>query len=591
MSSPAKTVYIQLRASGEALKADLSAMTGQLGTFGTAGKDAGTKISGGMTVASESFGKVAKAAGETAVVVEGALLALAKYSGVAAASAGNTETLVNSYRGLRIALDPSMFTVASVAVGILAEETIRLTLSRAKLIEQQSLIAAKGGLSISSVERSDATAGISGGDAGKTRSLQAALQSCLASNAGGVGAGLNMLGVSGSSTDPDLLQKIAKGFESIEDPAKRAAAAVAIFGADNAGIALEQLNSRFVSASEAVTKYGLVLDSVSRTQIYQFRKEFIDLKNAVTDFSELKGWWASFQQGAEIVAAAAEDMARRGEHSLAGLIEKYVPGMQALRGAMHGQQSLSSSELTQTPDSRRKNDVAQGMQADDMFAVAQGVATRATQTLEGVKAAQADAQSRASTAYSTLNTDQQKRQANPNDSSLLSGEQRFQLAQQQQSAAALASALSQKAAAMEQAADAEKRAQAAAEQLAAFQSGASERLNTLFQSATLQGMKSPTARSMYSGSIEIQRDSDRTTDSEKSGRAQIVTGQIRDAANAELLKNANAQLAEQLKEATERLNIFAKGLQKSTDDFAKGAATDQRHDNAALQVGEIQAKG
>ena len=585
MSAPVKTIFIELRASADRLKSDMADAGTALDRVGTAGQAAGSKIAGGVTVASESFGKLARDAGEAAVIVEGLLVAAAKYSGVAAASAGNTETLVNSYRGLRIALDPSIFTVASVAIGVLAEQTIRLTLARAKLIEQQSLIAAKGGLSVGSVEKSDLQASISGGGANAStiRSLQSALQSRSITAGGSVSSGLGMLGVSGSADDPDILAKIAAGFASIEDPAKRAEAAVRLFGEGLSGTALEQLNQRFAMGAAAVNQYGLALNATARTQIYQFRHDIESLKNPFVYLAEqVRASGDEMKSSLEQMAAAAWDMSGRANEAIGNLLLK-IPGLQALAGALRSinPRTLSPDELK--AGIRNNPDVQSGMQADDMFAIAQAAKQRASQTLEGLQAQQSAAQSRADAAYSTLDTDRKKRQADPHDTSLLTGDQRLSLAAQQQSASQLAIALGGKVTAMQEALDAQKQAEALAKQLADFQAGAAGRLNSLYQSATEQSIRDPLARQMFEGRLEVQRDADRTTPAEKQGRAQIVTGQLQAAAQAELLKNAQAVLAENAKESSARLAAFGKELQKSTDDLVKKAEGQRRIDAVEME--------
>ena len=149
MSAPVKTIFIELRASADRLKSDMADAGTALDRIGTGGAEAGRKVSAGVAVASESLGKLVRASVEAGVAVEGIIIAAAKYSGVAAASAGNTEGLVNSYRALRIALDPSDVHPRDHRDGhFWPEQTNRADVNaRAKLIEQQALIAAKSGLS------------------------------------------------------------------------------------------------------------------------------------------------------------------------------------------------------------------------------------------------------------------------------------------------------------------------------------------------------------------------------------------------------------------------------------------------------------
>ncbi len=91
-----KTVYIELRASAEKLRADMANAKGELATIGTAGSTAGQGIARGMDQASISVRKVAAAASEGAVALATAHSALsaavARYGGAVATSSVNTET-------------------------------------------------------------------------------------------------------------------------------------------------------------------------------------------------------------------------------------------------------------------------------------------------------------------------------------------------------------------------------------------------------------------------------------------------------------------------------------------------------------------
>jgi len=391
---------------------------------------------------------VKAAEGLTALVASHTLYtaAIARYSSTAIAGASSTDTLVNSYRGVRLALSPTPFTVATVAIGFLTEETIRLTNARARLIEQQSLISATTGLSVGAIQRIDATANLSGGSAANLRSLYSSLSARIDNQQSSVRSGLNTLGISsslgrqGESVDPALLQKIAEGFTSIEDPVKRAAAAVQLFGDDKAGEALRELGFSFVDASNAANKYGVTLDSLSRNQIFTARQDFLRLKDSLTDFSDIKGWWNGVETGAEIVAAATEDMAKRGAKAL----DDFIGRTTGLRGALAPLLTLPSTDL-----GSRQLSIRQGLVADDLFAQAQGTRVRQGETLEGQRSAQSDAQARADSAYSQLAKDAEKRRLDPHDPSLLGGDARFALATQQQSAAAVAVSIGEKVKAME----------------------------------------------------------------------------------------------------------------------------------------------
>ena len=279
MARRAGIVTIAVAAGTSKFRTDLGQAKLILRDFGQAGRRAGEDVAGGLAVATTGTRALVKAAGEAALAVEGIVLAVGHYSTAAVAGGSATENLVNGWRALRVALNPTVFTASTVALGILTEETVRLTLARARLIEQQSLIAAQTGLPIRSVQAIDTIASIAGdgANANTIRSLQSALQARSASDSRAVGSGLEMLGISGSAKDPDILAKIATGFSSIEDPARRAEAAVRLFGKDDAAEALQQLTGRFAAAYDAVNRFGLGLNATARTQIYQFRRDILSL--------------------------------------------------------------------------------------------------------------------------------------------------------------------------------------------------------------------------------------------------------------------------------------------------------------------------
>jgi hypothetical protein len=415
-------------------------------------------IFGSATVAARHGAEAFGALAASHVAAAGGL---AKFTASAASSVSTTDQLTNAYRALRLAISPTIFTSATLAAGVLVEETIRLTNARAKLIDQQSQFAASNKISFQSVDAIDTASRISGKNGNDVRGLYKTLQSRGESDPGAVNAGLAAIGVTGSLSDPATLGKIAAGFAAIEDPVDRAKAAVSIFG-ESSATALRELDATFSSGTDAVQRYGLALDKLSRTQIYQFRKEFTDLKSTLTDFSSLTGWWESVKQGSEIVAAALEDMTRRGLHSLDDLIGHYIPGLQALRASLDSVQKLPDKAGPQAgfDETNRK------LLADDLFAQSTVSRGRRRETLEGQKDIASDAERRSNSAFEKLKTDSEKRYINPKDPTLLNQQQRLNLAVEEQSAGALASATKRKVKAMEDEAAAAKEAEQAAAEIA-----------------------------------------------------------------------------------------------------------------------------
>lgn len=347
-------ITVDLEAHVAKYYADMQEAGKRLENLGKTGVAAGRSIATGMD---EGAGGVRRLAGQandseralqryaagvlqTTEAVAGFIAAhaiatgtLTHYTSAAASSAGATEQMVNSYRAVRLVLSPTMFTAASIAAGILVEQTVRLVNARAKLIDQQALFAASHGLSFQSIDLLDATSRVSGANPATVRALFQGLQGEWKSNQAGVQDALNRLGVAGAVGDPAILGRIAAGLHSVADPAKQAEIAIELFG-ERGGEALTTLNGHFANSAEAVHEWGTVIDELSRTQIHQFRQDLLDLKEALTDFSGVKAWWESFKTGTEIVAAAAEDMSKRAIHALDQMISDYLPGMTTLRMAL-----------------------------------------------------------------------------------------------------------------------------------------------------------------------------------------------------------------------------------------------------------------
>lgn len=437
MSTAVRTIYVELRASAEKLRADMAAGEVQLDRIGKSGKAAGTQISAGMDKAHESFGHVVKNATEAALAIEGAAKGIAKYSSIAAASGATTENLANTYRALRIALSPTPLTVATVATGLLVEETIRLTNARAKLIEQQALMAATKGRSIAGIEAIHGISSASGSNEGAVQGLIDAAEA--AKKTQGFKSALSSIGMSSDdfsqSSWPAFLAKVAQGFDSISDPADRARVAVQLFGKEHAGEALEQLTPAFANAAEAAGNLGYALNSTARQQITAFRHDLLDLKGALLDFSKERTWVDAVKSHTAEVTAAYYDMAKRGTSALGRLISKQT-GLGGL-----GVNPDDFPDDIGASERGRKESVRAGLSADDLLAQAQGSANRKAETFAGRLKAYQEAQAQYDATFTALVLDQQKRHADPNDPTLLTNDQRFGLAVRQQSSQGLAAGL------------------------------------------------------------------------------------------------------------------------------------------------------
>lgn len=473
----AGVITVDFVAQSGKLQADADQASGKLGKFGKAGQAAGRQIAGGMAEGAAGvrrLGSDAEKAGSsvarhTASLAHNAeavaalaashalaVAAMAKYTAGAAGSVGATDQLVNSYRLLRLVLSPTIFTAATLAVGVAVEETIRLVDARAKLIDQQSAFAAANRISFRAVDMLDATSHVAGTNPGTARSLYTGLQSQYATDQGGVQSALDKLGVSGSVGDPAILGRIAKGLHEVEDPAKQAQLAFELFGSQG-GAALETLDVRFAKSAEAVQKWGLTLDQVSRTEIHQFRQDLLDFKESFFDFSDIEASIQKFKQNTEILAAATENMAKRGIaalndfaqpiadvlNKLARIPEKTVPPPPMVPGATRGGPGGPTSQL-----------------ADDLQAQEEARRRRASEeTIEGQRQAAAEAERRSDEAMKKLRADAEAREAdrtarqtNPNlpqNTGLLTGEQREALAAEAQSGALLAEVTKQNVRQME----------------------------------------------------------------------------------------------------------------------------------------------
>jgi len=496
-SRRAGVISIALVSNSSKLQSEAKAGGASLSQLGATAQVAGRNIGQGMTVGADgvrrlgsqarqsgseiaSYGAIvihtAEAAAALAASHALAVATMAKYTAGAAASASSTSQLVNGYRALRLILSPTVFTAASIGVGILVEETIRLVNARAKLIDQQALFGASNKVSFGSVDSLDQVSKVSGSNPGNVRSLFTGLQSQFSSNKNGVQSALDKLGVSGSVGDPAVLGKIAAGFHAISDPAKQAQLAVALFG-DQAGLALRELNGQFATSADSVSRFGIRIDELSRTQIHQFRQDLLDLKNSLTDFSTAKAWWESFKTGTEIVAAAAEDMSKRGISALDELLARYLPGITTLRLALgtltpglaillgkYGPAAIPTPAPPPAPRGAAGDSTGRGIVADTLLEEAKAAKRRYDDSLEGQREIRDSAASRSSELRNRLVENQKKAEINPNDPTLLKPDEKFSIALQQKNASDLAAATRQHVAAVEEAQKAEEAAAKAAEQ-------------------------------------------------------------------------------------------------------------------------------
>jgi hypothetical protein len=365
--------------------------------------DLTVRVGGDFSDLQKSSEKTLKQIADTIAEVTGAFGAITaatvKYTAVLSTSGQAAEGFANTYRAVRLALSPTPFTVATIAVGILTEETIKLTNARAKLIEQQSLIAATSGMGFNQIAAIGSVAGMSGSSAAAVQSLSKT-----------------------SGLDASELGKVAAAWAAMEDPVKRAASAVRLFGENKAAEALRELTPEFAAAAEAADSYGTTLNEVSRNQIFTFRQDMLALKRAVTEMPPV------FKVMAEEVKTRTEEMlagAWAGLKAFLAGLDDAIAKATHLRGALVPTKTLSSEAL-QGAQRMPAGGVEQNtLIAERLYAESKAAADRQAATLEGRKTALEAIVKRSDEALKALNDDAARRQANPNATGLLTAQQRF----------------------------------------------------------------------------------------------------------------------------------------------------------------------
>jgi hypothetical protein len=198
---------------------------------------------------------------------------------------GSVDAAVTSYRTLRFAMSPTAFTAGAIALGAAAEAAIRLANARAKLIEQNALLAAQSGRRFSTVE--------SFGLAGRIQG----------------NAGLGTL-LTGGGFSPDQIVKTIQQLKELEDPIDRADLAVKRFGDDAAKI-LPLLNDRLASNIDAAQALARTLDDSTRASIQRLRDDLSlagQIFSGVTD--NLRALREEARLGITVRVAAVFDVGR-----------------------------------------------------------------------------------------------------------------------------------------------------------------------------------------------------------------------------------------------------------------------------------------
>ena len=458
----AGVITIDMVGRSTKLQSETNAASGKLGQLGTTATATGKKIGQGMAVGSAGVRQLgvdtekttavvvkhgvsaARTAEAVAALAASHLLAagaLAKYTATAGQSASVTDQLVTGYRALRIALSPTLFTASTLAAGVLVEETSRLVLARARLIDQQAAFASANHISFTAVDQLDTTSRIAGANPNNTRSLYTSLQAQFGSNQSGVQSALDKFGIKGSIGDPAVLGKIAAGLHSIADPAEQARVAFELFGSQG-GLAVQELDSRFINSAAAAQKWGLALSEIDRTQIHQFRQDLLDLKEDFFQFSDIHAAAEKFKNNTEIVASAVEQMAKRGIDAVNDFAQPFADILNRFAG-------IKEAPIPPPPPvagATRRG--VTGELADQTRAQVEAANQRRLETtIAGQQELASQAEQRSRDALSQLKSDDEARelyrtqhQANPAafpspPSTLLNDDQRFHLSQEAQSGA------------------------------------------------------------------------------------------------------------------------------------------------------------
>ena len=261
--NPLTGLLVRFRADSAEFSAAVKDIRGQVDDFAVKNESTLQKLEG-MFVA---FGAAVVAAGEgTAQVFQQtenvagaasrAIVSVAEYAAAAVVAikaygvavvqgTAVSEKMVDGYRALRIALDPSIFTGVTIALGLLVEEAIRGAKAFDDLSQKLAFTSARNGK-----------------DYGDLVGLNFAEQMQ------GLAAGtLSQFGYSSAKLD-----EIAQKFQNLTDPIERARLAVQYFGA-KAEEALPLMTSRLRENLDAANALAAALDKNTAASLRRFAED------------------------------------------------------------------------------------------------------------------------------------------------------------------------------------------------------------------------------------------------------------------------------------------------------------------------------
>ncbi len=268
-----KTAETGAKSIAGAFSAAFSAIGNIASDLGSAAIDAGKGI---VHIAE------AVAAVSAATIV--AAKAMATFGSETATAGGAADTLVDSYRALRLALSPTVFTAASIGVGVLIEETVRAAVATEALIEKQALLAASTNRTfteINTLANAEKQLGTASGD---LTSLFADLSN----------TGTDVQQRSGVGSLGDIVA-IVDQFKELTDPVERAALAVKLFG-DNAEKALPLMNDSLKEAISNAYDLNQQLDYGTRESLLRISQTFAGVKDYFKTLeNDASYYWDTFK--------------------------------------------------------------------------------------------------------------------------------------------------------------------------------------------------------------------------------------------------------------------------------------------------------
>ena len=195
-----------------------------------------------------------------------------------------TSRLGNLYRAARIALSPTVGTVAGLAVAYGAERTLQYAYDRGGQVQSQAFQAVSNNTSLAQIEQLRALAEARGDQQDSLIEAAANLRKSLGTDSGQ--SALSGLGLSDSGSDIQNLKNLGNAFSAVSDPVEKARLAIELFGPSAQKI-LPELNQSFADSADHIQRWGVTLGNDRATEITQFRSNVDQLKTSLFSFGDL----------------------------------------------------------------------------------------------------------------------------------------------------------------------------------------------------------------------------------------------------------------------------------------------------------------